>query len=734
MPNPDQTNIAFRAGTGGLHSAENWSFNDWTCGCGQDEPGDDSKLEQTVDNISAQLYEIETWLVLSETIPMPVPVFHLLKRFRAFRFALIGLILAGMFLLAFDSMRRESVTIDEPLHLTAGYAFWAFGDYRLQESNGALPQRWLALPLLVSNVKFPSRNDDAWRHPGYLGFQVCYKFLFDSGNDPDAMIFHGRLMAVVMALLVALAVYGWTARVFGFVAGLMACFLCALDPTMLAHGRLMTSDVTTALFFLMTVGCFWSLLRRFTYFRLAASTVCFGLLMVSKMSGALAVPMALLIFLSRIALGRPWPVRLSGFRLRRVCTLPGKTCLAGVAAMAHAGVALAIIWCFYGWQYQPSSDWRADRDSYCESRESVFDSLGSSRALFTVSERWRILPDAYLYGLAHTLKHSAQRPAYLNGQYSMTGWWYYFPYCFLVKTPLTLFALVGLGAGSLVCRVSYRGGGRRRVAFRALLDRTSLIWSLLLVYGMAAIFTNLNIGHRHLLPLYPPLFMLAGASGWWFTRGKRWFRAAIVVFLILQIVVIARIHPYYLAYFNELVGGPGRGYRHLVDSNVDWGQDLPSLSRWLREHRDLISQGALYYNYFGNDSPQRWGIQARPLAGISNPRFSSADPITCRAGTYCFSATELIRPGAGKPPWDEDREREYKDLLAEYQEMARTSPPRWDDAESVRIWKPFLMVLADCQFERLRNYLVGRKPDAMIGYSILIFHLSDAELRKALLP
>ena len=638
-----------------------------------------------------------------------------------------------MFSLAVDSLRRESVTIDEPLHLTAGYTFWAFGDYRLQESHGALPQRWFALPLLVANVKFPSRDDDSWHHPGFLGLQTCQKFFYNSGNNPDALVFRGRLMAVVIALLVALAVYGWTARVFGPAAGLLACFLCALDPTILAHGRLMTSDVSAAFFFLMSVGCFWSLLRRFTWFRLASSAVCFGLLMVSKMSGVLAVPMVLLIFLSRIALGRPWPVKLSGFRPRQVCTLPGKTCLAGGVALVHIFGALVIIWCFYGWQFKPSPDWNEDRDSYSESRDSVFDALDTSRPMFIAAERWKILPEAYLYGLAHTLKHSEQRPAYLNGEYSTTGWWYYFPYCFLAKTPLTLLALIGLGAGSLVCRVA-RHGSQRRATLLALLDRTSLIWSLLLVYGAAAIVTNLNIGHRHLLPIYPPLFMLAGAAGWWFMRGKRWSRVTIVVLLMLQIVVIARIHPHYLAYFNELVGGPGRGYLHLTDSNVDWGQDLPSFSRWLSEHRNLANEGELYFNCFGFDPPQRWGIQAQPLPSISNPQLSSADPITCRSGTYCFSATALILPGLGRPPWDEDSELKYRNLLSKFREMEQTSPFREDDAESVKVWRTFTMTLADLQFHRLRSYLIGRKPDAMIGYSILIFRLSDTELRAALLP
>jgi hypothetical protein len=664
---------------------------------------------------------------------MPIPVILSLIRCRAVRFALIGLLLAGMFLLALDSMRRESLTIDEPLHLMSGYVSWTFNDYRLQVKHGQLSERWFALPLLVENVQFPFRDDESWHHPGYLGWKACQNFFFNSGNNPDMMVFSGRFMAVVLTLAAVLAVYGWTTRVFGSKAGLLACFLCALDPTMLAHGRLMTSDVAAALFFLMSVGCFWNLLRRFTYFRLAASAVCCGLLMATKMSGGLVMPIALLMFLFRVALRRPWPVQLSGISLRPVRTWGGKACLAGGAALVHAVVALTMIWCVCGWQYQPSPDWNVDRDSYTEPRNSVFGSVGPKQAVLTALGRWKVLPDAYLYGLAFTLNEQAQHPGYLNNQYSSTGWWYYFPYCFMVKTPLTLMAFIAFGVAGIVWRIARRSN-RRRAALWAWLDRTSLIWSLVLVYGTAAIFSNSNIGQRLVLPVYPPLFMLAGTAGWWFLRGRRRIRAMMVLLLMMQFVVVARIHPHYLAYFNELVGGSDNGYRHLTDSNVDWGQDLPSLARWLREHSDLTNTGDLYVSYFGFDSPARWGIRAHPFPGISNPQLSSADPLICRAGTYCFSATRLIMPGKGRPPWNEEYEREYRDLLAKFPEIARTSPPRWGDAESLEMWRPFLIMLTECQFDRLRNYLIGRKPDAMIGYSILIFHLSDAELHAALLP
>jgi hypothetical protein len=347
-------------------------------------------------------------------------------------------------------------------------------------------------------------------------------------------------------------------------------------------------------------------------------------------------------------------------------------------------------------------------------------------------ENWKILPDAYLYGLAHTIRHAAERPAFLNGDYSSTGWWYYFPYCFLVKTPLPLLGLVVLGFSSVVAAIVSRKHWRRAVLW-VWLDRSSFVWILILGYGLIALFTNLNIGHRHLLPIYPPLFILAGASIRWFTKGGRLLRVLMTILVLTNVSVLAWIHPHYLAYFNVLAGGPSKGYLHLTDSNVDWGQDLPLLSQWLHRNSTAESGEAVYLRYFGFDLPSRWGIQANSFPDVSNPRFSSDYPVAFRPGLFCFSATDFILPGLGKPPWDEAREDEYRRLLLKFRDFEQTlSIP--DGQEARRQWERIAVDIAVHQWHRLRSFLWTRTPDAMPGYSILVFRLSENELQKALLP
>jgi len=185
----------------------------------------------------------------------------------------------------------------------------------------------------------------------------------------------------------------------------------------------MTSDLIAALLYLISIASLALLFREFTWWRLAASTIACALLMVAKMSGALFIPMAIVLFAVKAALRRPWAIRLAGFPKLRVRTLSGQLAVGAGAAVIHGVVALVVIWGFYGWQQRPAPDWNPALDDYTEPREKVFGGLGGWSPLFRVFEQANLLPDAYLYGLAHTVKNAEKRPSFLNGEYSESGWW-----------------------------------------------------------------------------------------------------------------------------------------------------------------------------------------------------------------------------------------------------------------------------------------------------------------------
>ena len=174
---------------------------------------------------------------------------------------------------------------------------------------------------------------------------------------------------------------------------------------------------------------------------------------------------------------------------------------------------------------------------------------------------------------------------------------------------------------------------------------------LLIVYWATAINTKLNIGHRHILPTYPAMFILFGAASHWFRQhGRlRWIMSSAVLLCVFLLVgECFATYPHYLAYFNWVAGGPANGYKHLVDSSLDWGQDLPGLKRWLKEH-DLDAPGKVpvYLAYFGKAEPAHYQIHARDLCS-TEPH----SPVRLTGGVYCISAaasSESMRspPGSG---------------------------------------------------------------------------------------
>src|SRR5438094_241796 len=367
---------------------------------------------------------------------------------------------------------------------------------------------------------------------------------------------------------------------------------------------------------------------------------------------------------------------------------------------------------------QPPLDWAG-----------VLPAAGSLAPLIELARRHHLLPEAYLYGLAYMRKYAATRAAFLNGRHSWVGWPSFFPYSLVVKTPLWLLGLVLAGAaGAILCRPG--GAAREPARVRRNLYRTAPLWVLLGVYWASAIASHLNIGHRHLLPTYPAMLVLAGGLAVWLEAGGRAARLLIAAAALAYAVESALTWPNYLAYFNQLVGGPRHGYRHLVDSSLDWGQDLPGLARWLE--RNVPSGIPVYLSYFGTGNPDYDHIRAKRLPGFFDHwRQHEWYPLT--GGVYAVSATMLqsvysLVPG----PWAMPYEQHYQEALADLRRIAGTS----DEAERQQRTSAFLRdkfpLFEQLRFSRLCAFLRRREPDDNVGYSILIYRLSDQDVREAL--
>jgi 4-amino-4-deoxy-L-arabinose transferase-like glycosyltransferase len=377
--------------------------------------------------------------------------------------------------------------------------------------HGNLSQRLAALPLLVSRPTFdPRRMPKAAEH-----WDLAENFFYTSGNDPDRLLLAGRIPIVAVTVALGVLVYGWSSAIFGPAGGLVSLAVVLFHPLVLAHGGLVTSDATVSLLFLAAVGGLWRLLQRADVGRLALSILCVGLLLTAKMSAVLIVPMAVLLAAGRIVDGRPWPFRLgqSGIVTSRL----GISAACVGLAVIHAAGVVAIIWASYGFRFSaagplpglPELEW-----------QSLLARSDWKMSLIGLARDARLLPEAYLHGLATAFAAVDISPAFLDGRFFLHGSPWYFPLAFIYKTPPTFWlvaVLVLLAAGrSLVV-----ADDRREAIRAATYDRWPL-YVILIVYGVVAVRTHFNIGLRHVMPMLPPLAILMGQAAAWRLPGHAW--------------------------------------------------------------------------------------------------------------------------------------------------------------------------------------------------------------------
>ena len=499
--------------------------------------------------------------------------------------------------LAVTSMRLKSATFDEAAHLPAGYTYLKLRDHRLNPEHPPLVKVLAASPLLFMDVRLRP-DDEAWRlrRQWEFGRRFLYRW-----NDADRLLFWGRVPVVGLGVLLGAAVFFRARRDWGLPAAALALFLCALSPDVLAHGQIVTTDIGAALFMFLSVVAFERVVERATWRRLLLAGLAAGAAVATKFSMLVLGPV--LVLLAVVAVLAPEPMRRAWTREaeRDVEGRARRAVHAALLLLGIAVVALVVVWASYGFApaLSPNAAVEADVDW-----ERVSGRGGIVEATMGAARRAHLLPEAYVYGFLRFFRHSEARPTFLLGRLSDRGFWYYFPVTFALKTPLALVALLIL---------SWATRGHHPASLRTEL----FVWLPAIFYFVLACALGLNIGHRHLLPVYPFLFVIAGRCA---TLAAVRFpgilsSAAVLVLAGWYGASVARVHPHYLAYFNELAGGPAGGYRYLVDSNLDWGQDLKGLKAWLDANR----VPHIKLSYFGTADPGYHQIPCELLPGQMLP-------------------------------------------------------------------------------------------------------------------
>jgi hypothetical protein len=462
--------------------------------------------------------------------------------------------------------RLKSPTSDEPTHIMAGASYLAQTSIVANPQHPPLLKELAGLSLALAGIRWHSRlsSRDLANLPMGWEWTAGNTFLTEAGVVRALRI--ARFPALLLSPFLGLLIYLWGRELAGSTAGLGALFLFALDPNMVAHSSLVTTDVGVTLFGMLFLFTLYRYLNAPSGLRMAIAGVALGLALCSKFSATFWLPIAAVL----IAGHAFWASKGSILtRLKR----PG---------LAFAGMLVVAVFVIQLLYFSPRG------------------------------------PMLYLYGLSRVnADHIAGVPTFLAG-HLQRRFLSYFVAAWLVKEPLATVLLASAGTFLVF---------RNPAISRTL---KLFLFFPPIVFLAACTFLADDIGVRYAIPAMPFAYLAGGVALTAALRGSIWMRALGGAACIWLVIAAAGIYPDHLSYFNELACLPGEadhigwdggsrcGPEWLADSNVDWGQGLPQLKAWL----DANAPGkAVRLAYFGRYSPEGYDIRYEPAERylVSNP-------------------------------------------------------------------------------------------------------------------
>jgi len=472
---------------------------------------------------------------------------------------------------------HQSATVDEFHLVPQALALRETGDLELGYKTPPLLKRWIALALPAARLDPADMLVEG--RPAAEGWSPWIfgtRFMLRNAAEYERIFFRARIAMLPLAWMLGLAIYFWARAVGGRAAGLCALGIFAFSPEMIAFSSLVSLDLAVTALATGALSLLRGALRGRRAGLFLAACALFGLGLATKLSLLTLAPLFLLPLL--LARGGRERARQAAF------------------LALGAGVALLLLDASYGF------DRPLPRLRDLEPRSRTFRTI---RAWAPDGLR---LPAPLLWlraldGQAADVQ-AADVPSYLNGEWSDRGFRRYYLMAWLYKTPLALLALVAFSAAlALLDRGRARAPAPPPDALPGWLDAL-LIGGPILLWGASfSLAGGLNIGIRYVLPCYACGAVALGVALARVPPRRLAAACAGGLFLAYAASSLAAF-PHHLAYFNRIAGGERGAYRHLVDSNLDWGQELKHLSRYLRERKiERVGLG-----YFGHVAPELYGI------------------------------------------------------------------------------------------------------------------------------
>jgi hypothetical protein len=520
-----------------------------------------------------------------------------------------------MLILATISQSQESAIMDEVAHIPAGYSYLTQKDMRLNPEHPPLLKDLSAIPALFnSKINFP-KDLKSWTSEVNSQWDFGFNFLYNSGNNADKIIFWSRIPMLLLLILLGFFIYRWTKELYGKIPALFATFLFAFSPTFLAHGRYVTTDIGAAFAFFFASYFFIKWLKNQTGKNLFWAGITFGIAQMIKFSLILLIPYFGILLLIWIYIRwrenrQFWKTFFKQMGLFLVILVIGY-------------LLVYPVYMFHVANYPPEKQM-----SDTQFLASQFPFKPAGNAVIWMSKQPVLRPYAqYSLGLFMVFQRATGgNTTFFLGDVTNQGWKSYFPIVYAIKEPLalhifTIIALLLLAACGTKEAWKKIFASLSRFVKNNFTEIAMLIF--LAIYWGASITSNLNIGIRHILPTFPFVYVLV--SG----QMKRLFekiknkKSLVIVSWSLGIVLIIwyafsslSSFPYYLTHFNELVGGAKNGYIYVTDSNLDWGQDLKRLAKWVDENGiqkiKVDYFGGATVSYYLKEKYEEWHAEYDP--------------------------------------------------------------------------------------------------------------------------
>jgi len=570
----------------------------------------------------------------------------------------------------------HSPTYCEVNHFPAGLHHLHLGRFDLFRVNPPLVRTVAALPVAFLSPQTDWKNCDntlAYR----TDMAVGQDFLKSNGERSLWFFLVARWACIPFSLLGGYVCYRFARELFGLTAGLLALILWCFCPYILGHASLITPDAPAAAMGMTACYAFWHWLKCPTVWLAIAAGLLFGLAQLTKTTLLVFYPL--------------WPILWLIYRFPDHKSIsPGTWQRESVLLTGILFLGLVIINLGYGFegsfrrlgefQFHSAALSGVDREASSSHR------MGNRFSSTCLASLPVPLPVNYLLGI-DTQRWDFERkmPSYLDGEWRMGGWWSYYLVALTIKLPLGVWLLFLLAIGASLLDERY---------FVTWRDELVLLLPAVTILMLVSSQTGFSIHSRYILPMLPFVFVWMSKVGCCVSL-KQW-KIAVLTGVLLTWSVGSSLwyYPHSLSYFNELIGGPTRGHKHLLDSNIAWGQDLYFLKRWYDENPDARP---FHLAYFGLIDPRMVGIEftmppAAPVAGNS-PADISADAQGPLPGWYAVDVNHL--QGARLIAADGMGEWQY---------------PAWNDRDL--------------------TYFQRFQPVDRIGYSIYIYHITPDEANR----